>query len=144
MPRGAGLFALFVLVAGCATSPKGAPPTAAQLVTEVFVHDLKVSRVFYEKLGFATTVTEPTFLELQFGGRKLFLSQREGAQPAKPAANIRIGVPDVDRYYGLAKKMGARVLTPIGDRVWGERDFLIVDPDGFGLRFASLRPGGKW
>jgi hypothetical protein len=33
--------------------------------------------------------------------------------------------------------MGARVVSPIGDRYYGLRDFTIADPDGFGLRFAS-------
>jgi hypothetical protein len=30
------------------------------------------------------------------------------------------------------------VLAPIGDRDYGLRDFTILDPDGFGQRFASL------
>ena len=29
------------------------------------------------------------------------------------------------------------IIIPIADRYYGLRDFLIADPDGFGVRFAS-------
>jgi predicted enzyme related to lactoylglutathione lyase len=135
---------LCAVLAGCASSSHTTPPPSVQLVNEVFVHDLKKSQAFYEGLGFRTKFTEKTFVAMEFGGRAYFLSERKGAPLVKPAANVRIAVPDVDRYWALAKKNGAKILTPIGDRPWKERDFLIADPDGFGLRFASLLPGGKW
>jgi hypothetical protein len=50
----------------------------------------------------------------------------------------------VDDLWTKAQELKARVITPIGDRFYGERDFLIADPDGFGLRFASLLPTGRW
>ena len=34
--------------------------------------------------------------------------------------------------------MGASVMVPIGDRYYGLRDFTISNPDGFGIRFASV------
>ena len=37
--------------------------------------------------------------------------------------------------------MGAPVLAPIADREYGLRDFTILDPDGFGVRFGA-RLGG--
>ena len=132
-----------IILAGCSEKPPAAP--GVPLVTEIFVADIKVSRAFYEQLGFAATHNEETFAEMQFGGQKLFLSQRkDNPRPSLPAANVRIPVPDVDRYWKLAQDMKANVVTPIGDRFYKERDFLITDPDGFGLRFASLLPGGKW
>ncbi len=135
---------LATILVGCASSSHTPPPPSVQLVNEVFVNDLKKSQAFYESFGFKTNFTEKTFIELEFAGRKFFLSERRGPIPAKPAANIRIAVPDVDHYWALAQKNHAKILTPIGDRPWKERDFLIADPDGFGLRFASLLPGGKW
>lgn len=51
-------------------------------------------------------------------------------------------VPRVDEAWKVATAMGARVVIPIGDRYYGLRDFTITDPDGFGVRFASvLNPG---
>lgn len=140
--------ALALLAATCLTAcgtPKKSPPApVAQLITEIYVRDLATSRAFYEKLGFKVTHTEPTFLDMTFGGRRLFLSQRKAQPPTLPGANIRIGVTDLNRYWNLAKSMHAKVLSPIADHEWGERDFLIADPDGFGLRFAELLPNGKW
>ena len=46
-------------------------------------------------------------------------------------------VPDVDRYWELAQRMGASVLAPIADKSYGLRDFAIADPDGFAVRFAT-------
>ena len=103
------------------------------------VRDLAVSKPFYERLGFEVIREDGSFLELAWENHLFFLDERPElpAAPDVPAANVRIMVPDVDRYWTLALEMGARVVAPIGDRDYGLRDFTIADPDGFGLRFAS-------
>jgi uncharacterized glyoxalase superfamily protein PhnB len=50
-------------------------------------------------------------------------------------------VPDVDECWKRANELGARIISPVADRYYGLRDFTIADPDGFGVRFASLLPG---
>ena len=60
-----------------------------------------------------------------------------GPVPDTVQANVRVMVPDVDRYWELAAEMGARVLAPIADKSYGLRDFAIADPDGFAVRFAT-------
>jgi uncharacterized glyoxalase superfamily protein PhnB len=57
--------------------------------------------------------------------------------PKFPLANIRIMVPNVDHYCKLAKEIEAQIVIPIADRYYGLRDFIISDPDGFGVRFAT-------
>ena len=57
--------------------------------------------------------------------------------PQFPLANIRVMVPDVDNHWRLANEIGARIIVPVDDRYYGLRDFIIADPDGFGVRFAS-------
>jgi uncharacterized glyoxalase superfamily protein PhnB len=57
--------------------------------------------------------------------------------PKFPVANIRIMVPNVDDYWNLVKEMGAQIVIPIADRYYGLRDFIVSDPDGFGVRFAT-------
>lgn len=110
-----------------------------QLVVEVMVRNLAVSRTFYERLGFEVIRAEGSFLELAWEGHLFFLDERPDLPPAPdvPAANVRIMVPDVDHRWAAARKMRARVVAPIGDRDYGLRDFTIADPDGFGLRFGS-------
>ncbi|MDQ3835611.1 MAG: VOC family protein [Thermoproteota archaeon] len=46
-------------------------------------------------------------------------------------------VPNVDDYWKLVKEMRAQIVIPIADRYYGLRNFIISDPDGFGVRFAS-------
>jgi catechol 2,3-dioxygenase-like lactoylglutathione lyase family enzyme len=103
------------------------------------VRDLEVSRAFYERLGFEVIRGSGGFLELAWEGHLIFLDERKDLPPPpdSPAANVRIMVPDVDRYWDLAREMGARVIAPIEDRYYGLRDFTVTDPDGFGLRFGS-------
>jgi catechol 2,3-dioxygenase-like lactoylglutathione lyase family enzyme len=110
-----------------------------QLVVEVFVRDVAVSRAFYERLGFEVIRADGAFLELAWEGHLFFLDEQPDRPPDSvgPAANVRVMVPDVDRLWSTAREMGARVVSPIADRYYGLRDFTIADPDGFGLRFAS-------
>jgi catechol 2,3-dioxygenase-like lactoylglutathione lyase family enzyme len=110
-----------------------------QLVVELYVRSVRESAAFYERLGFKTLRKEPTFVELGWENSRLFLEQIR-TQPAPPevvVANIRIMVPDVDRYWKLCEEMQLTVRNRIGDRLYGLRDFTVVSPDGIGLRFAS-------
>lgn len=118
-------------------------PTA-QLVVEVFVRDIARSKAFYESLGFVVDSDRGTFVTLTWEAHQLYLDERPDLPPpaAHPQANVRIMVPDVDRYWERAQALGAPVLAPIADRDYGLRDFTILDPDGFGLRFGTRISGG--
>ena len=88
------------------------------------------------------------FVELTWEEHQRFLDERsagpEGDQAAMsaphqfPPANIRVMVPNVDEYWRLAQDIGARIVVPIAGRSYDLRDFTIADPDGFGVRFASV------
>ncbi len=110
-----------------------------QLVTEIFVRDIRQSTDFYRRLGFELVRDDGDFVELTWEGHLLFLDERPdmGPVPDAPQANVRVMVPDVDRFWALAAEMGARVLAPIEDKYYGLRDFAIADPDGFAVRFAT-------
>ncbi len=111
-----------------------------QLVIEIFVRDIAKSTAFYRRLGFELLRDDGDFVELAWEGHRLFLDERGeamGPVPDTVQANVRVMVPDVDRYWELAAEMGARVLAPIADKSYGLRDFAIADPDGFAVRFAT-------
>ena len=122
-----------------------------QLVTEVVVRDIKRSVAFYRSLGFELLRDDGDFVELTWEDHRLFLAELsafQGVEPAElvrpdefPVANVRVLVPSVDDCWKVASDVGARVVVPIGDRYYGLRDFTIADPDGFGIRFASLLDG---
>ena len=82
---------------------------------------------------------EGTFMELTWEDARLFLSEVPGTPPppASPIGNLRVMVPNVDQYWNLANEKGATILSPIEDRYYGLRDFIIAGPDGLALRFAT-------
>jgi catechol 2,3-dioxygenase-like lactoylglutathione lyase family enzyme len=120
-------------------------PSIEQLVIEIFVRDARRSKSFYEQLGFEIAEDRDTFVVLSWEGHELFLDERPDLPAfATPQANVRVMVADVDAYWHRALGMGATVLAPIGDREYGLRDFTVLDPDGFGIRFGSrLAPSGS-
>lgn len=113
--------------------------TTEQLVVEVFVRDIAISRAFYEQLGFKVSQDRGTFVVLAWEGHQLFLDERRDLPPppSVPQTNIRIMVANVDEHWARAQTTGARVFAPIGDRDYGLRDFTILDPEGVGLRFGT-------
>ena len=113
-----------------------------QLVTEIFVRDIKKSVEFYQRLGFELLRDDGDFVELTWEGHHLYGDEPGGLGPVRdsPQANVRVMVPDVDRCWELAQEMGARVVRPIADQYYGLRDFTIADPDGFGVRFGTDLP----
>src|SRR5436309_23279 len=119
-----------------------------QLVTEIVVRDIRGSVAFYRRLGFELLRDGGDFIELTWERHRLFLAEASAfrgvehvpvpSPAAFPPANVRVMVPDVDKHWELVNERGATIVVPIGDRYYGLRDFTISDPDGFGIRFASL------
>ncbi len=118
-----------------------------QLVTEILVRDIRASVDFYRRLGFELLRDGGDFVELTWEEHRLFLAEPSAfhvedavlpVAPTFPLANVRVMVPDVDRYWDLAHEIEADIVVPIADRYYGLRDFTIRDPDGFGVRFAGL------
>jgi catechol 2,3-dioxygenase-like lactoylglutathione lyase family enzyme len=123
-------------------------PPIEQLVTEIVVRDIKRSTDFYRRLGFKLLRDGGDFVELIWEDHRLFLAEPSAfdgieqmelqASPRFPLANIRVMVPDVDYHWRIANEVGARIIIPVSDRYYGLRDFTLADPDGFGIRFASI------
>ncbi len=112
-----------------------------QLVVEIFVRDLDRSLAIYTALGFTLERRDGNFAALSWEGREFFLDQRSDLVSASgfARANVRILVRDVDAVWAHVQRLGLRVEQSIEDRYYGLRDFTVVDPDGFGLRFAGSR-----
>ena len=123
-------------------------PPIEQLVTEIVVRDIKRSTEFYCRLGFELLRDGGDFVELTWEDHRLFLAALSAfpeigeiefpAPPKFPLANIRVMVPNVDDCWRVANEIAARIVVPVGDRYYGLRDFTLADPDGFGVRFASM------
>jgi catechol 2,3-dioxygenase-like lactoylglutathione lyase family enzyme len=109
-----------------------------QLVVELYVRDIKKSMQFYIDFGFEVVRDDGDFVVLRWEEAQLYIEEvRDAPIPEYPVGNIRIMVPDLDRYWEMAERLGARVIRPIADKYYGLRDFTIDGPDGLGLRFAT-------
>lgn len=60
-----------------------------------------------------------------------------GAAPGAYGAVVTIHVDDVDEAYGRAKALGAEITAGIRDEDYGQRHFLLVDPNGLVLNVMS-------
>lgn len=113
---------------------------------EFLVADLALSLGFYtDRLGFRLIRREDGFAVVALGDAHVLL-----AVPKDPkmrawlasglrgaGVNVRIMVDDVDAMYGRASAADGPVVFKIKDQAYGLRDFMVADPDGYLLRFAS-------
>lgn len=116
-------------------------PPERQLVLEITTSNILKSTAFYRTLGFQLVRAEEHFVELSWDDCFLFLEERSGYRPSEiPAGNVRIMVPDVDRHWDRCVELEVPVFSAIENRYYGLRDFTVLDPDGFGIRFATEIP----
>jgi lactoylglutathione lyase len=112
------------------------------------VNDLQRSLAWYrDVLGFVVTDewrVEGALrgVEIRAGAVDLFLGQddwKKGRDRVK-GEGIRIygrTVQDIDRLAALVKSRGGVLSHEPQTQPWGERDFGVVDPDGFRITFSS-------
>jgi len=125
------------------------------MVPELMVSDFEHSLDFYTRLlGFSIRIRRdnPDFVYLEQGQAQLMLEQvTEGAwltgdlnTPFGRGINFQIELPDIDPL--LTHLSGNQVSLyrdvkeiwyDIGDKLSGEREFLVQDPDGYLLRFTQ-------
>ena len=70
-----------------------------------------------------------------------------GAEPANVAADgkvspayVYVRVEDVEATVATVEASGARLLSPLADRSWGERAAWFADPDGNVIAVAQSNP----
>ncbi len=131
--------------------------TAPPVVPELDVADLARSLSFYvDILGFSVRIERPEeqFAYLTRGPVHLMLEQADGPgrrfrtapleYPFGRGMNLQIEVPDVDQLHVQALRAGAAIHIPLeerwyrrGDDEAGHRQFVVIDPDGYLLRFFT-------
>jgi catechol 2,3-dioxygenase-like lactoylglutathione lyase family enzyme len=98
------------------------------------VADLERSLAFYTRIPGATVeVHRPGLIAiLRIGQGRLGLLQRAAGR-----FHVELEVDDLDALYEGLKQAGIEPKGPPVRHPWGERDFSVVDPDGFVLEFES-------
>lgn len=127
-------------------NPKPCAQLTQQLVLEIYCKSVESSINFYTSLGFKLRWKVPDyFAQLSWqDGCLLFLKvkqDKDAAASMASAGNLRVMVDNVDEIYEKAVKLDYTVSQDIGDRKFVLRDFIVLDPDGFGLRFGTFLPG---
>jgi uncharacterized glyoxalase superfamily protein PhnB len=112
------------------------------------VNDLQRSMAWYrDVIGFVVTDEwrvggKLQGVEMRAGAVGIFLDQddwKKGRDRIK-GEGIRIygrTVQDIDKFAALIKSRGGVLSHEPQTQSWGERDFGVVDPDGFKITFSS-------
>ena len=128
-----------------------------RLVPEMIVSDLARSLRFYcEVLGFRIEYQRPEhhFAFLSFHGSQLMLEQDDLEEsswrvgpleaPFGRGMNLSIKCPDAQGLVARFETAGHTLRKPLEERwyrsndvLFGERNCLLLDPDGYLLRFAE-------
>lgn len=116
------------------------PENESQGIVEIVGPDLDVLLDFYLRIGFVLERRTGEFAVVHWHGQRLFLAGNPAAPVRECWGNLRILVDDVDAVWQEARRLQLKIGTPLADRYYGLRDFLLVDPAGFGLRFAQALP----
>lgn len=132
----------------------------ASLTPELMCRDINISLPFYvDILGFKIMYQRPEdgFAMLNYQGANLMLDQIHahsathrswiiGAMepPFGRGINLQIMTTEVDALYMRVQKSAARIFLPLEEKWYrsdamelGNRQFIVLDPDGYMLRFAQ-------
>jgi len=136
-------------------------PLITPLIPELSCSDIKISLAFYtEMLGFEIQYQreEEGFAMLQRQGACIMLDEISRKRKPKKRSwltgllekpfgrgiNLQIKTSNVDVLYGNVQQSGANIFLPIEEKWYrvdamevGNRQFIVLDPDGYMLRFAE-------
>jgi predicted lactoylglutathione lyase len=111
-----------------------------------YVKDINVTADFYEALGFI--VTERTTDKLSIRLNWFWIDfhpedkedkpefQQEARAETKGAGTfLYVSVEDVDQFYENVKSKGLKSSSEPQNYEWGNREFILHDPDGYKLVF---------
>lgn len=109
----------------------------------IITGQLTQSNDFYvEKLGFEPVFVSDWYIHLKNGPVELGLMAATPEMPAAPANGVwlSLGVANADTEYTRLKSAGASLDAEPKDQPWGERCFIVRDPNGFGINLSQSIP----
>lgn len=129
----------------------------AGLVPELSVKDIKTSLFFWcDLIGFSVAYDRPEegFAYLNLNGAQIMLEQRNEQDkgwetgPFEPplgrGVNFQIEVPDIEPIIDRLAEAGFRLFVDVEEKWYragalefGQKQFLVMDPDGYLLRLIK-------
>lgn len=110
----------------------------------LWVQENKLSEKFYKKLGFEVTKSTDFYSEIKHGAFEITLvNMRDEEEFAGDSLHgekgkgiyVYIYVDDVDEQYATLIDQGFTPHSVPRDWPWGNREFVLKDPDGYKLVF---------
>lgn len=130
------------------------PVSARHVLTILAVPELARAVRFYEAaFGWEKRVDTPVYVELDAGGPRFGLYQRDGfaknigrhpqrtPDDALVPVEVYLEVDDLDRSLERVLDAGARLLSARAARPWGDDVAYVADPDGIVLALAVHSAG---
>lgn len=103
--------------------------------------DVEATIAYYKDvLGFDSSWTygeTPDFGSASKGGVDIMFSLNPDLAAKVLGHEHWIKVDEVDELYRLHQSNGAKIVSEIGDRPWGVREYVVEDLNGYHLRFAG-------
>lgn len=109
----------------------------------IITDNLAKSRDFYvQHLGFEAAFVSDWYIHLKNGSIELGLMAATKTMAAVPANGVwlSLGVADVDAEFARLKTGNAAIDAEPVDHPWGERSFIVRDPNGFGVNLSMSIP----
>ena len=109
-----------------------------------WVSDNTLSEKFYKKVGFTVDHSDDEYSEVALEGFKIgLITMRDESEfTADSLAGERgkgmyvyISVEDVDAWHVELSRAGIKSVAEPRDWPWGNREFVVKDPDGYKLCF---------
>ena len=109
-----------------------------------WAQESKISERFYKKLGFVVKQSNDESSVVSLGDLDITLvNMRDDAEFGKDSMSsekgrgmyVYIRLDDVDKFYEKLQKLNVNLATEPRDWPWGNREFIIKDPDGYKLCF---------
>ncbi len=116
-------------------------PIAILKAVNLRVQDLEASLGFYrDGLGLEIVHQIDKIAVLDLGNLHLVLDAQDDSRSTGSGAVLHLMVAHVDECYAAVTARGLRPESPPADRPWGDRDFMLVDPDGYRLTVVQAPP----
>lgn len=116
--------------------------------------DIERSAGFYRRLlGLQDTFVSDWYISLASadGRQQIALVERghetipDGFRSAPQGVIVTVEVDDVDAVHARAAAAGSRIALPLRDEDWGQRHFIVVDPDGLLVDVITvIAPSGEY
>jgi len=93
-------------------------------------------RFYADVLGFRQSFRMGTYAGMKLADCEIHLTTPGDHQRAAGGGNAYVICDEVDDYFATIKAAGAKPTSEPGDRAYGFRDFVVLDPDGNQLSFG--------